>query len=237
MSYLDLTLIALGAAMAAALGPLLFVRETRPGRHIIGMADALAAGMMLGIAYPLMSAALARTASGAALGAAFGVVVTYLVHRHLGIATAPEPPEGGEDHSLLAATVHSAPEGVALGAAAALEPGLAIVLAATLAVHNLSESVVLAAHLPGGAIARVRMAGIGALTNVPQVVLAVATLALANRVPVLLPPLLGGAFGALTYLCLAELIPDSYGFTGRTSIAVVVIVAAGVVALATGSAA
>src|SRR4051812_44911221 len=120
MPLLELTLLAFGAAVAAALGPLLVVRDAMPGRRVVGVADALAAGLMLGIAYPLMSAGLARTAMGAALGAAAGVLVTYLVHRRLGIASAPE---GVEDRSLLAAMVHKTPEGVALGAAAALNPG------------------------------------------------------------------------------------------------------------------
>jgi zinc transporter ZupT len=70
---------------------------------------------------------------------------------------------------------------------------------------------------------------------VPQVGFAAATYALVSAEMVTLPLLLGGAFGALTYLCFAELLPDSYRSAGRTSIAVVVSVAAGVVALLGGS--
>jgi zinc transporter ZupT len=55
-------------------------------------------------------------------------------------------------------------------------------------------------------------------------------------VPPLLGPLLGASFGALVYLCFAELLPDSYRTVGRSSIAVVVTVAAGVVALVSGGA-
>jgi ZIP family zinc transporter len=197
---------------------------------MLGLADAFAAGMMLGIGYPLMTAALARTPVGAAAGAALGIVATFLAHRRLGIG---DESRSGE-HSLAAAAVHAAPEGLALGAAAALDPHLALVLAATLALHNISESAVLAAHLPGGATSRVRAAALGALSNAPQIAVAVVALALAQWAPALEPPLLGAAFGALTYLCFAELLPDSYGLTGRTSIAVVVTVAAGVVAVASG---
>jgi zinc transporter ZupT len=230
MTLLGVALLALAAAVAALLGPLLLGRDTTSRRRVLGLADAFAAGMMLGIGYPLMSAALERTAAGAAAGAALGIVATYAIHYRLGIGGAPGPGE----HSLTAAAVHAAPEGLALGAAAALDPRLAIVLAATLALHNISESAVLAAHLPVGASGRVRAAGLGVLSNAPQVVVAVVSLALARWAAVLVPPLLGAAFGALTYLCFAELLPDSYGLTGRTSIAVVVTVAAGVVAVASG---
>jgi zinc transporter ZupT len=220
----------LAAAVAALLGPLLLERDATPRRRVLGLAEAFAAGMMLGIGYPLMSAALARTPIGAAAGAALGIVATFLVHRRLGIGEET----GSGEHSLTAAAVHAAPEGLALGAAAALDSHLAIVLAATLALHNISESAVLAAHLPGGLSDRVRSAGLGVLSNAPQVVVAVVSLALADSAPALVPPLLGAAFGALTYLCFAELLPDSYRLTGRTSIAIVVIVAAGVVAVASG---
>ena len=230
MTLPRVALLALSAAVVASLGPLLLRGNTTSRRRTLGLADAFAAGMMLGIGYPLMSAALARTPVGAAAGAAFGIVATYLVHYRLGIGGAP----GSSKHSLTAAAVHAAPEGLALGAAAALDPRLAVVLAATLALHNVSESAVFAAHLPDGASGRMRAAGLGVLSNAPQVVVAVVSLALAQCAAPLVPPLLGAAFGALTYLCFAELLPDSYGLTGRTSIAVVVTVAAGVVAVASG---
>ncbi len=230
MSLLQVALLASAAAIAALLGPFLIEWADTPKRHVLGVADALAAGMMLGIAYPLMSAALARASVGAALGAAAGIVATYLVHWRLDIGGAP----GSSVHSLAASAVHAAPEGLALGAAAAFDPRLAIVLAATLAVHNVSEGAVLAAHLPRGAGGRARISLLVVLSNAPQVVIAVLALALAGWAPALVAPLLGAAFGALTYLCLAELLPDSYELTGRTSIALVVTVAAGVVALASG---
>jgi hypothetical protein len=66
--------------------------------------------------------------------------------------------------------------------------------------------------------------------------LAVTTLALLRVAPALLPAALGAGFGALLYLVLAELLPASYLPAGRTSIALVVILAAGIVALLGGGA-
>jgi zinc transporter ZupT len=232
MSITQLAIVALAAALAAALGPFLLRRSGAPSERLLGVANALAAGMMLGIGYPLMGVALARSALGAVLGAAAGVLVTYLAHVRLGVGV--DDPHA-HDHVVAAAAVHAMPEGIALGAAAALDARLAGVLAATLAVHNVSESAVLTPRLRGGA-GRLRAATLATVANAPQLVLAVVALLLALRFPAMLAPLLGVAFGALMYLCLAELLPDSYRLTGRTSIALVVIVAAGVVALAGGSA-
>jgi zinc transporter ZupT len=64
--------------------------------------------------------------------------------------------------------------------------------------------------------------------------LAAATFAAATLRPALLPWALGFAFGALVYLLLAELLPESYRRAGRTSIALVTSVAAGIAALLGG---
>ncbi|MBK8002727.1 MAG: hypothetical protein IPK12_02015 [Gemmatimonadetes bacterium] len=47
----------------------------------------------------------------------------------------------------------------------------------------------------------------------------------------MLPWLIGASFGSLLYLIIAELLPQSYRLAGRTAIAVVVSLAAGMVAL------
>ena len=54
---------------------------------------------------------------------------------------------------------------------------------------------------------------------------------LVGAIPALLPWCIGAAFGAMLYLIVAELLPQSYREVGRTGIAVVVSLAAGMVAL------
>ncbi len=67
--------------------------------------------------------------------------------------------------------------------------------------------------------------------NVNQVAFALAAFLAVSTVPVLLPWTLGFAFGALLYLVMVELLPNSYREAGRTSIALVTIVAMGIVVL------
>ena len=58
-----------------------------------------------------------------------------------------------------------------------------------------------------------------------------------QNLPVVLPWALGFAVGALTYLVLVELLPESYRQAGHTSIALVALVAMGIVVLLRGPAA
>lgn len=220
------------AALSAAFGPYWRRRfSTEPGR-VLGWANALAAGAMLGVAYPLMHSGVDHGVLAAGAGAVLGTVATYSAHVLLGVGAGDPPPRPAL--AVVASAVHAAPEGVAIGAAMALGVHFGLFLILTLAVHNVWEGAVLAVRLvPAGRT----LPGAGALAvvaNIPQVAFAGAAYALATMAVPALPILLGSAFGALVYLCFAELLPDSYQAVGRTSIAVVVSVATGVVALIGG---
>ena len=211
------------AALAAGLGPVFI------GRKYLGWADALAAGMMLGAGYLVMDAGLTDSASLAAVGAAFGIMVTFGVHLLLGIGSRPVI-------AYTASAVHSAPEGIAMGAATALSPGFGLFVVLTLALHNISESAVVISRLESGGHGRARATALAIGARATQIVLALATYVLATAFDAALAVTLGFAFGALVYLCIAELLPEAYHTAGRTSIAVVASVAAGVVSLLGGAA-
>lgn len=212
------------ATLAAGLGALVGAR--RPSLALLGWANAAAAGLMLGVGYTVMEAGLRVAALGATLGAAVGVLFMHLIRA-----------EGAELHSDVAASaLHSAAEGIAIGAAAAAAIPLGLVLASTLAVHNVGEGAVLGAALAERGERASRAAALATAARLGQPVLAVAAFAALAAAPALLPWALGAGFGALFYLILAELLPASYGQVGRTSIALVVILAAGIVALLGGDA-
>lgn len=190
--------------------------------------------MMLGIGYVLMTAGIVLAPVGATLGAAFGVVAMYWVHVRLGIGDEMETPD--EDRPFIAATVHATAEGIAFGAAAALGHAMAIAVAGSLAIHNISESAVLSSLMSAKARSGTRDAALAVASNLPQVALGLLVFALAARWPPALGPLLGASFGALIYLCFAELLPASYHGAGRSGIGVGVTVAAGIVALVSAGA-
>ncbi len=233
-SILNVTAWASLAAIAAVLGPFLITsRESSAAARSLGLASALAAGAMLGVCFPLMSVGLARAGVSATLGAVLGIAASYATHVLLGVGA--DDPAMYPKRAVTAGALHSAPEGVAIGAAMAVGPRFGLFLVATLAVHNIWESQVLGSQLLAGGETRTRAAAFGVLTNIPQVLFAGAVYVVAIAAPMSVPLFLGIGFGALTYLCFAELLPESYKTTGRTSIAMVVSVAAGVVALLGGS--
>jgi zinc transporter ZupT len=71
-------------------------------------------------------------------------------------------------------------------------------------------------------------------TRVSQILFAVTTFAVATAAPAVLPWVLGLAVGALLYLILAELLPHCYRQAGHTSIALVALLAMGMVVLLVG---
>jgi zinc transporter, ZIP family len=214
-------------ALVAAIGPVLSL-AVEPTDWGVGMADALAAGMMLGIAYPMMRAGLDGGAVIATLAGGAAVVVLLLLHIAFRLDDRARPTPTG---ALLAATLHSAPEGLALGVATAVDPRLGVAVALTLALHNVGEALVLSAHLSTLVAPRWRVLAAVA-SNIPQFVLALAGFALATAVPPLLPALLGVSAAALIYLALADLLPDGYRVAGRTALSVMVIAATSLVAFA-----
>lgn len=227
MSFADVALYAALAAAAAGLGPVL-AKERAPDDRLVGLASAIAAGMMLGLAYPMMRDGLDGGAVVATASAAAAVVMLFLIHLWFGL-------DGGEAVSpvraVLGAAVHAAPEGLALGVALAVDQRFGLIVAFTLALHNVGEGVALSSHLVRHE-KRARAAAAAALSNVPQVAMAMGGFVLASAYPPLRPALLGASAGSLVYLSLADLLPDGYRATGRTAISVVVIVATSIVAFA-----
>lgn len=203
----------------AALGAL----PLQPGRAVpirtIGWATALAAGLMIGVAYALLTVALDRGAMQAGLGALAGIA---------GVTAARARIHPGNAFQL--GSVHAIPEGAAIGAAMAVSLPFGLTMAATLAVHNIPEGTVTIASLR-----RARGLGVSTLlavvANMNQIVFALAAFAAVQEAPALLPWVLGFAVGALLHLVFAELLPVSYQDAGRTSIALVTIVAVAIVVL------
>jgi ZIP family zinc transporter len=202
----------------------------------MGWANALAAGVMLGAGYALIEAGLDRGALRAALGALAGILWVRFTHalsrtgdvelNRVGDATASYRRRVIGSHAF-----HSAVEGVAIGAGMAVGTPFGVFLAATIALHNVPEAAVLSAVLRHRRMSTGRVALTAAATNLGQVALGLGAYAVTLAGPAVAGPILGFAAGAFLYLVLAELLPDSYHQAGHTSIALVVVVAMGIVVL------
>ena len=83
--------------------------------------------------------------------------------------------------------------------------------------------------LRGRGVRRPNAAALAVVSNVNQVLVSVVTFSVIGAVPSLMPWAIGFAVGALIYLVLVELLPESYRQAGHTSIALVTLVALGIV--------
>lgn len=237
-TFVVLLYSSLAAGMAVfGIAPLL-LRHELPIRWI-GWSNALAAGLMLGAAYVLMIAAIEVGVAQGAAGAALGIGFIHFTHvasgtDELDLNRLEETSPVYGYQVLLLNSLHSAPEGVAIGAAMAVSVPFGIFVALAIAVHNVPEATALSAVLRGRGVRLGEAAGLSVTANISQILLAVTTFAVVSAAPGALPWALGFAVGALIYLVTSDLLPECYRQTGPTSIALVTIAAMGMVVLLRG---
>lgn len=209
--------VALLTAAATGFGalPLLFLRNT--DLRWQGITVATASGMMLSASvFALADKALYRgevidVIAGMLAGAAFIAWSSKLI-------TEKEWKfEGWSQTSsrqtillLLTLFVHSIPEGVAIGVGYATgEIKFGFLLALAIAVHNIPEGTAVSLPLRANGASVLRCAVYSVLTSLPQPLLAVPSFLLVSVFQPLLAASLGFAGGAMIFLVISELMPDS----------------------------
>jgi zinc transporter ZupT len=206
---------ALLTALATGLGalPLLFVRSA--GRFVLGASNAVAAGVMLAASVSLslqgVDRSLWRTAVGVALGVCFVLVTErYLEHDH-GRAMGSLRGEDARRALLIVGvmTVHSAAEGIGVGAAFADGSTLGLLIAVAIAVHNIPEGVAISLVLVPRGIPVGAAAGWSIFSSIPQPLLAVPAFLFVDTFTSVLPVTLGFAAGAMVWMVLGELLPEA----------------------------
>lgn len=212
-----------------------------PTGPAIGWANALAGGLMIGVAYTLLTEGLFGSLVEGGIGALLGIAFVRVSHALVGTGELDvdglESSGPGDGYkAILVDSLHSADEGVAIGVAMAVSLPLGVAMAATLAVHNVPEAMLLGTVLTRRGLSVPRATGVVVAVNATQVLLAVGSFAVLSVVPALLPWMAGFAVGTLMYRSLVELLPESYRQAGQTSIAMVTLLAMGVVVLLAGAA-
>ena len=206
---------ALVTALATGLGavPLLFVRSA--GRFVLGGSNAIAAGVMLAASVSLslqgVDRSLWRTAVGVALGVCFVLVTErYLEHDH-GHTMGSLRGEDARRALLIVGvmTVHSAAEGIGVGAAFADGPTLGLLIAIAITVHNIPEGLAISLVLvPRGTSPRTAAAW-SVFSSLPQPLMAVPAFLFVEQFSAFLPIGLGFAAGAMIWLVVADLLPEA----------------------------
>ena len=219
--------VALLTALATGLGviPLFFIRTTE--RRWQAVATAGAGGMMLSASlFALADEALQRgrvldVIAGMIAGAAFFAYTSRLVERK-GWHVAGLSESRGRQSILLVITlfVHSVPEGMAIGVGYATgDMRFGWLLGTAIAVHNIPEGTAVSLPLRANGLSLFRCVMYAVLTSMPQPMVAVPAFLLVSVFQPLLAVSLGFAGGAMIFLVIAELIPESLKGSTPTDVA------------------
>ena len=154
---LTVFLAATATAAATGLGALPFAFRRFQGERILGVSNALAAGVMLGASASLLiegaDRSIPRVVAGLAAGAVF-VLAMERLFSHLGTPEIGHLVGVDARKALLiiaVMTAHSAAEGVGLGASFGGSDALGLAITIAIAIHNIPEGVTISLVMVPGA--------------------------------------------------------------------------------------
>jgi ZIP family zinc transporter len=225
-------LATLGTWGLTALGAATVVLFRSPDRRVMNMMLGFAAGVMVAASvWSLIMPSIELSedmgrlswlpaAIGIILGMLFLLMLDNLVpHQHLSSDT-PEGPRSalGKRHMLmLAVTLHNIPEGMAVGAVVAgalsgntdVSMAAASALAIGMAIQNIPEGAIISLPLRTEGMTRRRSFLYGGLSGIVEPVSALVMILLFEHISPALPYLLSFSAGAMLYVVVEELIPET----------------------------
>ncbi|MFG0284519.1 MAG: ZIP family metal transporter [Phycisphaerales bacterium JB039] len=232
---LRLLAITFVAAMVADIsmifGVIPFFFVSNVSGRLAGAFSAAAAGMMAAASLvQLVGEGLERApgvgvwevAAGFGLGALFYMGAARWVRANEDFDILKLRQSGGLRALLIVAvmTVHSLPEGVAIGVAfGSREEGLGLAIVSALAVHNIPEALAITLALRAAGVSTWACMGWAMFTSLPQPLAAPFAAWLIWIFEPLLPAGMGFAAGAMTYLVVDDLLPEALERAGRSLIA------------------
>ncbi len=227
-------LAALVTAIATGLGaaPFLFIREM--SRWWLGIANAVAAGLMLAASYGLMAEGSAYSPGRTIAGILIGAGLIALSHKlvagrkgdlHVGALRGADALKALMIVGVM--TLHSIAEGVGVGVSYGGGEELGVFITAAIAVHNVPEGLAISLVLVPRGVSVARAAGWSVFSSLPQPILAVPAFLFVIVFHPLLPIGLGLAAGAMIWMALAELLPDALEDVASATVASTVTVSIG----------
>jgi zinc transporter, ZIP family len=204
-------------ALATSLGALPFVFIRTVSARGMALANAIAAGLMLGASFGLLVEGTRHSGWETFLGTNIGIVFILATQRLL----------GGQDHEIeflgtrgagarrmllviVIMTVHSFAEGAAVGVSFGGGAALALAITLAVAVHNVPEGLAISAVMRPQGASVLSCAWWSLFSSLPQPLAAVPAFLFVARVHAALPYGLGFAAGAMIFMVLVELLPTAY---------------------------
>jgi ZIP family zinc transporter len=227
VSAIEVFAVALATDLACGLGVLPIAVAPTGSTRWPGLTTAVAAGMMLSASiFALADKALrlgqaAHVIAGMLAGALFFAVSARIVAaRRWRVQNWTEADSRQPIVVIAMMFVHSIPEGLAIGVGYATgETRFGLLLAIAIAVHNIPEGTAVALPLRARGASLAACFWYAVLTSVPQPVVAVPAYLLVSLARPLLAPSLGFAGGAMVFLVVAELLPESLASCSRVETA------------------
>ena len=206
--------------------PFFFVPEI--SKKSAGMFTALAAGMMAAASLvQLVGEGLHQTKMfmawdvglGVALGSIFFLTASRWVEHNddLDVLALRKTSGAASLLIVLAMTIHSLPEGVAIGVGyGSVENKFGLALALAIGVHNIPEGLAIALALRPRGVSNWGCVGWALFSSFPQPLAAVPAAWAVWLFNPLLPGLMGFAAGAMLHLVVSELLPTGMEQSGKT---------------------
>lgn len=224
-------LAALVTAIMTGVGALPFLFARRLDAGLVGVANGVAAGLMLAASHGLVAEASRDDATLALLGLALGLAAIVAARRVL-----PDEAEmqvanlegAGARKALLilgVMTAHSFAEGVGVGVSFGGREALGAFVTIAIAFHNVPEGLAISLVLVPRGTPVWKAAGWSVFTSLPQPLMAVPAFLFVEAFRPVLPVGLGFAAGAMIWMVFAELVPDALERSDANATAIAVTLA------------
>jgi ZIP family zinc transporter len=208
-------LAALATALATGLGALPFAFISNISGNSIAVANAIAAGLMLGASFGLVGEGANYNGWATFIGANLGVLFILIAQKIMGDHEIDFVGATGVSAKrmlliVVVMTVHSFAEGVAVGVSFGGGESLATAITIAIAVHNIPEGLAISAVMRPRGASLLACIGWSIFSSLPQPITAVPSFIFVDRFATVLPYGLGFAAGAMVFMVLVELLPEAY---------------------------
>lgn len=203
-------------AIATGIGALPFFIINNLTRSWLGIANAVASGLMLaasfGLIYEGLNYDLWFTFYGILIGLGFIILSQKIIDRYEDRFSITDINRADSAKMLLIVgimTLHSFTEGVSVGVSFSGSDDLGVFITTAIAVHNIPEGLAISLVLIPRGISALKASAWSIFSSLPQPLMAVPAFLFVEIFQQYLPLGLGFAGGAMIWMVFAELIPDA----------------------------
>jgi len=227
------------SALATGLGalPFIFIKKITP--KVMGISNAIAAGLMMGASFGLLMEAAEYDESKMIGGFLAGLIFIVVFDRVLDLIKTRKLQVEDEDELaaglvatardwkksiliIIIMTFHSVAEGIGIGASFGGTVKFGILMSIAIAIHNIPEGLAISAVMVSQGASWRKAAFWSVFTSLPQPLMAVPSFLFVNTFKPFVPAGLGIAAGAMIWLIFAEVAPEAEENIGRKPAATII---------------